>query len=172
MPGSGAGMNRIGQQGAVTLLANITANATPFTSDPRTAYGAIGFNDSGLCLLEGMGFTKGTFQLLQTRNLTVPTGYTALIMGTVDPVAYQAWQPANWGPGTNGPRGSTIVPPANWFALPAPSEQGSTGNVQNPLYDLGQVCNISLPIVAVRAVLIAVSGSAAGVINVGGFLVP
>lgn len=149
---SGAGLNRVGQRGGVLLLANIDSTVVAYTT-PQTGYGVIMSNDSGAQMLEAIGFTKWTFQLIGGGNPQVT------LFGTVDPAVYETG------------RGSTVCPATSWFQLPAPSEQSGTGGVSNPLGVNGVILlTCSLPLVAVRAVLTTAASS--GVASVIGFAVP
>ena len=160
---SGAGLNRVAQQGGKPLLLiDITATAV---STPLTGYGTIGSNDSGLVMLEAIGFTKWAFCLVGNT-----TGQSVTIYGTLDPIASQAWNTPHNGP-KGGPDGSTVVPAGSWFKLPGPSEQTGTGGISNPLVAATPLLNVSMPLVAVRAVL-TVTSSPAGDCQVLGFAVP
>jgi hypothetical protein len=170
---SGAGLNRVGEEGGITLL-SLQTTATALAS-PTTGYGTIGVNDSGIQMLEAIGLTKWVFLLGGATNLS---GWSVTIYGTIDSVAYQAWQPANYsaaglyGQSTGGPRGSTVVSAGSWFVLPGPSEQGTTGSIGNPLTSTTPILTSSLPLVAVRAVLTTLTGTPASACTVQGFAVP
>jgi hypothetical protein len=109
---------------------------------------------------EAIGFTKFTFQAIGG-----VTGYTITFYGTIDPAARPNGIPLA--------KGSTAVPASSWFVLPGPSEQSGTGGINNPINTTtgNNLLTCSLPLVAVRAVITAVStptGSGAVI----GFAVP
>jgi hypothetical protein len=120
MGASGAGLNRIGQRGGVPFFVSNAGTAQ--------AVSASGTTDSGIQMLEGIGYTKWAFQLLGTF-----TGFSVAVYGTIDPVIYTSLY-SNPNDNLDIYRGSTsLVPSTSWFLLPAPSEQGGTGAVNNPL---------------------------------------
>jgi len=167
---SGAGLNRVGQRGGEILLYHVNANVSAITVTVPTApsYGTLGANDSGIIMPEGIGFTKWTFQILQVGS-TAASGYSFTLYGTVSQGAYTAFQ--NGRTGVFTATTSPDVQPVNWFQLPAPSEQGGTAVVVNPLTAVGQVLTVSMPLVAVRAVLTA-SATPLGTVDLVGFAVP
>lgn len=180
---SGAQLNRWGTGGGVPLL-NLTASATAVSS-PLTAYGTLGVNDSG-AFVTPIGLQTYTFQIIQPplgtpapTGAVAPTGYEVTIFGTIDPIAYQAYE-LNGGSdaftsvtGTNGPLYAVTlaVPATSWAPLPGPSEQTGTGTSANPMTATGMFFQAKIALVAVRAVLTAVN-SAAGNAIVYGFAVP
>jgi hypothetical protein len=165
---SGAGLNKVGNNGGVFLLTSVTSAATPIavTAPTAPAYGTLGANDSGIVMAEGIAFTKWAFQIIQ-QGTTAASGYTFTLYGTISPGAHTAFMNQRVGIYTN----TTDVRGMNWFQLPAPSEQGGTSVVVNPLTALGQVMLVSMPLVAVRAVLTATS-TPLGQVAVIGFAVP
>jgi len=180
---SGAGLNRWGNQGGVTLLAGLSSTTTAVAT-PLTGYGTVatqngkalpGGNDSGLWGCAAMGFTKWVFQLLGTL-----TGVSVTIYGTIDPNAYLVYtaNAANDGPttGTLYIPGTALgqavsVPASSWFALPGPSEASGTGGIANPLTATTTLLVSSLPLVAVRAV-VTTAAAVTGTGSVVGFAVP
>lgn len=172
MPGSGAGINRVGQRGAETLLDNVTSANTPvtlFQPPVGPAYGVLGSNDSGICMAEGIAFSKWVYQIEQVGS-TAATGYSFALYGTISKGAYTAFSNQRVGLKTLT-TGTVDVQPVNWFLLSAPSEQSGGGQVANPLTALGQYLIVSAPLVAVRGVLVA-SSSATGTVRLVGFAVP
>lgn len=160
---SGAGINRWGNSGGVTLLAGL-GTATTSVATPLSGYGtinALGGNDSGGFGCAAMGFTKWVFQLLgNTANISVT------IYGTEDPAAYSAFTTNSGQDGWSSP-----CPASSWFALPGPSEQSGTGAIANPLTSTTPLLVVSLPLVAVRAVVTAASAPT-GRGSVVGFAAP
>lgn len=146
MAGSGAGLNRVN----ATIL-TVNANASAVVS-PLTAYGTLGVNDSGQVLTEAMNFTKWTFSLIGGGT---PATYGITLYGTNDPAAYTAWKMAlnpSYAMLYNG--GKTVTLPAtSWFKLPGPAEQSGTGAISNPITPTSPLLTVSLPLIAVRAVL-------------------
>jgi hypothetical protein len=180
---SGAGLNRWGNNGGVTLLAGLSSTTTAVAT-PLTGYGTVsnqngvalaGGNDSGVWGCAAMGFTKWVFQLLG--NLT---GISVTLYGTIDPNAYLVYT-ANSGVdgfttgslylGGAPQRSAVAVPASSWFVLPGPSEQTGTGSIANPLTSTTPLFVASMPLVAVRAV-VTTSTAAAGNGSVIGFAVP
>jgi hypothetical protein len=157
---SGAGLNRLGQNGGEVLL-SLAPGATAVAT-PLTAYGTVGVpgtsNDSGAVMWEGIGFTKWVFQFIGGI-----TGYTVTLYGTIDPAARPNGQPIA--------KGSTAIPATSWFVLPGPSEQGGTGTINNPITGTNPLFTASLPLVAVRAVVTAIA-TPTGQGAVIGFAVP
>lgn len=155
---SGAQLNRWGNSGGVVLLTlNSAASAIALPN-----YGTVGTNDSG-GYVGAIGMTKWIFQ-----KIGAGTGYTVTLLGTINPAAYQAY--TNGGAGD--PIGTSAIPASDWFVLPGPSEQSGTGIIANPLTDTTPILTVSMPLVAVRAVLTAVSGTQSGVAQIVGFAVP
>jgi hypothetical protein len=164
---SGAGLNRVGARGGVPF----------FNFNPNIPYGPVsmvtgnGPFDSGIQMLEGVGFGKWTFQLIGTF-----TGYSVTVYGTIDPIilttAYQNSTNLNVPTlALNALRGNTtLVPATSWFPLAAPSDQGGTGQNTNPLIQTGSYLFSSGNFVAVRAVITGTT--ATGSINVLGFATP
>lgn len=159
---SGAGLNRWGEYGGVPILTTSAASAT-----------------SAMIAMEAIGFSKWAFQLLGTF-----TGYSVVIQGTIDPLAYQLWQAAMQGKsvtvgGTvySGPALLTALPDTSWADLVAPSTEGGESGTPdaaeqfwNPLTAAGQWLYSSYPVVAVRAV--ATGTSQTGTLTVVGMAIP
>ena len=170
--GSGAGLNRV--EGV--LLSNIPSSVTAVTLGTNgvpTGYGTIGFNDSGIQLVEGRDYTKWTTSLTGTS-----TGLSILVLGCNDPLAYAAFklkinpsfyqinnQPIPSGMTTATTiNGSTVYEPpaASWFILPAPAEQSGTGSVANPMTNANPLLQFSGALKAIRVVVSAASSYAGG----------
>lgn len=187
---SGAQLNRWGTRGGVTMLtlnATSAAFATPLTSYGTTTGSAP--NDSGWWVTP-IGCTKFAFQLIQLPGSAAVTGYTVSFYGTLDPAAYSMYTASGQDgltsyTGTNtqdiqvgnipyvaGGFGYvyTVLAQSS-FLLPAPSEQSGTGTIVNPITTLNSALNVSMPLVAVRAVLTATT-TPAGNCAVIGFAVP
>ena len=84
-------------------------------------------------MYEQIGFSKNVFQVIGPAFAGTMTANLAItIYGTIDPVAYTAFEttPANGG----GP-GSTLVPASSWIPLPAPSTETASDTFQwaNPI---------------------------------------
>jgi hypothetical protein len=158
---SGAGLNRVGQNGGETLLV-LNPSSAAYTT-PYNGYGVIGGNDSGCVMWEAIGFTKWTFQFIGLGANVA--GYTVQLLGTVDPSARPYGQPL--------PKGSTALRASSWFPLPGPSEQSGTGVISNPMVSgvTPAAFTCSIPLVAVRAVLTTIGSPTAGT-SVVGFAVP
>lgn len=108
--------------------------------------------DSGVQMMDAMGYSRFVFQLLGTF-----TGFTATFYGTNDPALY-AYYLANIGTWQGS---TTAIPTTSWFTLPAPAEQTGTGTSVNPLTSAGQLLEVRTPIMAVRCVLTS-SGTGTG----------
>src|SRR5487761_2072814 len=153
---SGAGLNVWGNSGGVTLL-SLNPSA-PIVASPLAGYGTTGVNDSWLTAgnnssTDATGFTKWLFQLVPADGSTTFSGYSVTLYGTIDSRAYR--QIAN---GNNPGQTTGITLPAGaWFVLPSPADQTGTGTPANPLTATNPFLNVSLPLVAVRAVLTASS---------------
>jgi hypothetical protein len=196
---SGAGVNRVGNLGAVPLLTIPPGASTPVA----VAYGAYGSNsgapfsqvqngifnaatigtDSGVQMLSAVGFTKWTFCLVGPGVIAAGTAaFNIAIYGTTDPTLLgQSYATAATLIGTQGhdpnfQASLTIIPATSWFLLPAPSEQSGTGLVSNPLTTAAagpSILSVSMPLVAVRAVLVGPAPTTGtGPITVLGFAVP
>jgi hypothetical protein len=156
---SGAGLNRVGQNGGEVLL-TLRSSATALAA-PQAGYGTIGVNDSGFVLWEAIGFTKDTVQLIGPG--AIAAGYTVGVYGTVDPAARPNGSPL--------PKGSTALPASSWSLLPGQAATGG-GPEANPLVSgTNTLVFISGGITAIRIVLMAV-GSPTADAQVLGFLVP
>lgn len=159
---SSAGLNRWGPNGGFPFF---FGNRSGTATDLPQTLGASGSVDSGPIGVEAIGFSKWGFQLIQYGS-TALTGYSATIYGTLDPIAYRAWQAAIQG------LAAVTVPATSWFILPSPAEQTGAGVSTNPITQTGVVLPYNLsPLVAVRCVL-TTDGTGAGTANVVGFGVP
>jgi len=183
---SGAGLNKIGSNGGVILLDNITSSVTTVVA-PLAAYGTMGANESGGKMTEGIAFSKWVFHLVPLTS-TALSGISVTVYGTISPFAYLTFQGVvvngqtpfpivpqqgpNFAPGyTNATGFVPGIPPWEWFPVPGPSEQGGTGNISNPLTASSPLLFSTLPLVAVRVVVTsALTG--AGAARVYGFAVP
>ena len=153
---SGAGLNRGGLLGGITL---ITLNPTATAIAPTgavVAYGTIGVNDSGGLLHYLAGFTKWRFQLTGP-GASIP-GYAVSLYGTLDPALLDYVY--KHGPTSGQPMDTcavTAVPASSWQLLDAPSEQSGTGQIGNPMIS-GQYTTLKTDggWYAVRAVLTAI----------------
>lgn len=157
---SGAGLNRSSLYGGLPLLQLTPASiASPTT----------GFADSGIQLFSAIGWSKGCFQLVGPGAATA--GYTVQLYVTLDPaIAKYTMNPPGGNPDPTG--NTTLLPATSWDPLPGPSDQGGTGSVANPLVSGGvKLLNISIPFVAVRAVLTTI-GSPSAPVTVLGFAIP
>lgn len=184
MPGSGAGLNRVGNVGGVVLLTlNPTSTAV---ATPLTGYGTAG-NDSwvgtapltGAALLgsnamvEATGFTKWQFQLVPPPGGTTVGTYQVTLYGTTSSLAYSQWELSHNPQAYAYPNSAPpAMPAAGWFILPGPSDQGGTGTDANPLTAAAPTLTVSRPLVAVRAVLTGGATPFAGNAQVIGFAVP
>lgn len=169
--GSSAGANFV-----LEPILHLNPNCTALSS-PLTQYGTIGFNDTGLILLEARFFTKWGFlmapeeyPLAQPNNRALPTNYAVTIYYTISKLAFKAQtnQQIPFASPT-GANGSTLIPVGSWWPLPASADQSGTASDYNPLTSDGPVLAGTRFAVGFRAVLTAVTGSpTAGVIIYGG----
>lgn len=152
---SGAGLNRVGTSGAVTLLV-VNPSSTALAS-PLTGYGNAG-NDSyvanGPMLVEAADFTKVTCTVVPVMGSTTWSGYTIEFYATTDSRAYAQWRTA-FNPMAYFGQVAPTVPAASWFPIIALSDQSGTGTDSNPITAPGQVLSASRGLVAIRAVLTA-----------------
>jgi hypothetical protein len=150
---SGAGLNRGGVLGGITLLS--VAPTAALVAAPTAAYGTIGLNDSGGLLHTLAGFTKWRFQIIGAGATTA--GYSISIYGTLDPAllnyVYQQ------GPHSGLPMDTcavTAIPATSWQLVDSPSDQSGTGVVANPMVTgASTTCASNTGWYAVRAVLTA-----------------
>ena len=113
------------------------------------AAGASQSIDSGVQMMDAMGYPRFAFQLLGTF-----TNFSVQFFGTNDPALY-AYYLAHIGTW----QGSTVaIPATSWFPLTAPSEQSGTGAVQNPMTAAGQLLETRTPVMAVRCVITSTAG--------------
>jgi hypothetical protein len=169
---SGAGLNRGGVVGGVTLL-TVPTTATPLTPTGAIspAYGTIGVNDSGGMMFYCAGFTKWTFQLIGPGVNSA--GVSVAIYGTLDPAGLNYIYANGAHSGVSMDLcAQTVVPYTSWQLVPAPSEQGGTGTVANPMVTGGSTMLVSgTGWYAVRAVCTALS-SPSGPVTVLASAVP
>jgi hypothetical protein len=176
MPGGGPGSNMVGSWGAKPIL-RLRPGATPL-ANPKTQYGTIGINDSGLVLYEAKGWKSWGFQLAPEtlaafpipNNTVLPNGYVVTLYYTILQVAalaqFNRTQPMQTPIGADG---STILPVGAWWDLPQASDNAGSATDNNPITFAGPVCAGTRFAVAFRAVLTNVIGTpAAGAIVYGG----
>lgn len=169
MAGNSSGLIRIGNAGGQLLL-RVNPSSTAL-ANPLQAYGNAG-NDSGLVLVEGIGFGKLGLQGISSPGQSaVPGGYTFTAYYTHDPRAYAQWE-ASFNPNKYllTPGGAPQVPASSWIQIPIPSDQSGGGVETNP-FGVGQGMHASLGIVAVRVVLTAIA-TPTGSADAIGFLTP
>jgi hypothetical protein len=146
---SGAGANRWGREGGVPILTAVPGTAVTF--------------DSGIWGVEAGYWTTWTFMGVRLYSADTITGWTVTIYGTIDPRAYQLFNPEGYGfapgsgitargPGVGASSNATLVNPFSdgggiigtnagstgldtysWIVLPGPAEQTGTGPATNPL---------------------------------------
>ena len=152
--GSGAGLNLVGPFGGVKmLLCGGDSSGGPF--------------DSGICMVEGIGFSKWFFQLIALPGTTSITGWSVEYYMTIDPMAKILTR--------EGFQNGTIetnkyaLPSTSWVPIVALSPE-SGGQWYNPMTDFGQGLYSPVPAVAVRCV--ATSSSGTGDFYVAGFATP
>jgi hypothetical protein len=156
---SGAGLNRVGQNGGEQLL-TVTPTATAYAT-PLVGYGTIGVNDSGAVFWEAIGFTKIALQLVGPGATSA--GYSVTVYVTIDPSARLNGIPPL--------KGSTTLPATSWAIPPMQSSSGG-GTESNPLVTgTNTFAVINAPVVAIRAVVTTV-GTPAAAITVLAFAVP
>jgi hypothetical protein len=190
MAGSGAGSNLV----SAYILTNVTAPTAVAinAAGQTTAYGTIGFNDSGGWLGEARAYTKWTFELEQVGTVAL-SGFSVSIYGTTSPAAEQTWWNAIYGgaysgspsaiaqPGgialpINGITNATGYVPGvaslNWRLLPGQTDQGGTGLIANPLV-AGQtsLLVVSMRLSMIRAV-VTQSAAPTGTFNLVASAVP
>lgn len=156
---SGAGLNRVGQNGGEQLLTinpGATANATPLAT-----YGVVGVNDSGAVFWEAIGFTKIAVQLVGPG--ATAAGYSVTFYATLDPSLRLTGIPPA--------KGSVLLPTTSWATPPFQASTGG-GAEANPLVTGTNTFGIiNAPIIAIRAVLTTV-GTPTAPITVLAFAVP
>ena len=129
-----------------------------------------GTYDSGMVMLEAIGFSKWTFQLRTQGDFASvgPSGWSVTVYGTVDPQAYTNHQQWIQFGGT-----LTQIPASSWVPIPAPATEDTSPDVyawHNPLTATGQALYSSAPWAAIRVV--AIGSGTNGAIDVLGFAVP
>lgn len=165
MPGSGAQLNRWSQ----VLLSNLTT-ATTAVAAPTVAYGTTGVNDSGQ-FSTPIGFSKYAFMMTGGG-----TAYAVSLYGCIDQNAIREFIPPGGSvlgqPGfvgtTTDP--TTTVPATSWFLLPGTAESTGTGVMTNPLVPATPFLYVSMPLIAVRAVLTTIGTG--GSVNILAFAIP
>jgi hypothetical protein len=142
------GAVRVPQNGG-RVLVSAAGNAGGFTLD------------SGLQMLDAMGYSTFEFQLLGTF-----TGMSVTVYGTYDPLAYTYSNQPEFARifGYNTPyvpwQGLVgVIPSTSWFPLIAPSDQSGAGYSSNPLTAAGQILECKQKPLAVRAVVTAAAFS-------------
>jgi hypothetical protein len=184
MAGSGAGVNQV----RAVLLDNITTS-TAAVANPLAAYGAVGGNDSGGCLNEAQGYKSWTLQVVPLSS-TALVGFAFSVYITSSPNAYLTWEAACQGatpyqlniPGIlpNPPRQNIRLPapviqlgvsnatgffpgiaPWEWVLAEAPSGQGGTGSIANPMTPAAPLMIISCTIESIRVCLTTVGTAGA-----------
>jgi hypothetical protein len=157
---SGAGLNRVGQNGGEAIL---TVNPTTAAyATPLAGYGTVGSNDSGTVFWEAIGFTKTAIQLIGPG--ATAAGYTVSVYVTLDPAARPGGQPVA--------KGSTLVPATSWAVPPSQAAGGAAGGDALPLVTgTNTLAFISGPFVALRVVCTATATPTAA-ITVLAFAVP
>ena len=146
---SGASLNRYGPNGGYPFF---YVQGTGGIAIGQPLNNVNGTYDSGPIAVEAIGFSKWAFQL----GGQFTRGWSVTIYGTIDPIAYVAWQ-ANIQGLTTPP----VVPASSWAKLPAPAEETGTGVSTNPMTATGVILPYNLSgLVAVRAVAVASSADA------------
>lgn len=168
MPGSGAGLNRVGQAGAVALVCNPSSTANTLAYYLQN-YGNAG-NDSYVLngnspnFVEAAGFSKIQCELIPYAGSTTYSGYSIAVLGTSDPRAYAQYK-AQMNPMTYAftVGGTPTVPPGSWKLLTGPSDQGGEGVEANPMTQASPMFYTSRGLLAVRFVLVAMSAASGAV---------
>jgi hypothetical protein len=136
--------------------------------------------DSGIQMLSGAGFTKWVFQLAGPgANASGSAAFGVSLYGTVDAgILSQVYsnpaQVGGFNP-VNAEANLTMIPGYDWFLLPGPSEQSGTGTMANPMVTSstgGTMLYVSMPLIAVRAVLTTAPTTGTAPLRVLGFAVP
>lgn len=136
MPGSGAGLNRVGKNGGIVCL-SFDSSVAAYTT-PYTGYGLIGVNDSGPIMWEGAGFTKWTVQIIGSG--AYQTGYEVSVYFTIDPVLltkissgfrYEPQYPTKDSGFFDQTSLSELIPASSWVLAPLQSATGG-GPEANP----------------------------------------
>ncbi len=164
-------------------------------SSPTTAYGTIGFNDSGGWCGESRAFTKMAFQL-EPIGSTPLSGFAVTIYICTTPAAWQTWWNALQGNGSPFPAGARAyngtsavnlavqgftnaagyvpgVAPGAWVQVEGPSQQSGTGSTMgNPLTPSTPYLTVSIPAGGGFRAVVTSAVSPAGTFNLAATVVP
>ena len=122
-------------------------------------------------MVEGAGFSKVGFQVVAARGSTTFSGYSITFFGTNDHRAYDVWR-SSFDPMAFYGQPAPTLPASSWFQIPALTDQSGTGADTNPITAPGGVLATSRGLVAVRAVLTAISGGPTGCAQAQAFAIP